>query len=181
MGFIGLVVADALAAQRLPPSQPGPLEFLGFRPGLTLSEVDSQLRRTGGEALRCQRATADTSVSECRASLADAGGRAVTLWLSAIDARTGVLTISGPVTAAQLDSWRLELERQYGPSRTYIQGTQRMLQWIRERRMLRLTWRAEPPMINASVSLVDGAVLDEWGRRRDRGPTRRSDSVSPSR
>jgi hypothetical protein len=33
--------------------------------------------------------------------------------------------------------------------------------------MLRLTWRAEGTGTTASVSLVDGRVLDGWGRRRE--------------
>jgi hypothetical protein len=53
-----------------------------------------------------------------------------------------------------------------------MQGTQRMMQWVRRGRMLRLTWRAEGTGMTASVSLVDGRVLDQWGRRRDPGAER---------
>jgi hypothetical protein len=45
-----------------------------------------------------------------------------------------------------------------------VQGTQRMLQWVRRGRMIRLTWRMEGGAQVASVSLVDGRVLDNWGR-----------------
>jgi hypothetical protein len=44
-----------------------------------------------------------------------------------------------------------------------------MMQWVRRGRMLRLTWRKEGTATTASVSLVDGRVLDRWGRRRDPG------------
>ena len=43
-----------------------------------------------------------------------------------------------------------------------------MMQWVRRGRMLRLTWRAEKGAKVASVSLVDGRVLDAWGRSRAR-------------
>jgi hypothetical protein len=43
-----------------------------------------------------------------------------------------------------------------------------MMQWVRRGRMLRLTWRAEKNSKTASVSLVDGRVLDAWGRSRAR-------------
>jgi len=39
-----------------------------------------------------------------------------------------------------------------------------MLQWVRRGRMLRLTWRLEGTGKVASVSLVDGRVLDNWAR-----------------
>ena len=45
-----------------------------------------------------------------------------------------------------------------------VQGTQWMLQWVRQGRMLRLTWRIDKGAKMASVSLVDGRVLDGWGR-----------------
>jgi hypothetical protein len=43
-----------------------------------------------------------------------------------------------------------------------------MMQWVRQGRMLRLTWRIEGREKTASVSLVDGRVLDQWrgGRAR---------------
>jgi hypothetical protein len=42
------------------------------------------------------------------------------------------------------------------------------MQWVRRGRMLRLTWRMERGQKVASVSLVDGRVLDDWGRSRTR-------------
>jgi hypothetical protein len=36
--------------------------------------------------------------------------------------------------------------------------------------MLRLTWRVEGDVTTASVSLVDGHVLDGWGARRRPAP-----------
>jgi hypothetical protein len=55
-----------------------------------------------------------------------------------------------------------------------VQGNQSMLQWVRRGRMMRLTWRLEGREKIASVSLVDGHVLDSWGRAKSRtaGPER---------
>ena len=41
-----------------------------------------------------------------------------------------------------------------------------MMQWVRQGRMMRLTWRTEKDNKPVSVSLVDGRVLDAWGRDR---------------
>jgi hypothetical protein len=106
-------------------------------------------------------------VADCRGGARDPGtGRQVELWLSAIDSVAGVLTISGVVTPEQLTEWRAALEDNYGLSRVSVQGSQRMLQWIRHGRMIRLTWRQQGSRTAASVSLIDGAVLDRWGRDR---------------
>jgi hypothetical protein len=39
-----------------------------------------------------------------------------------------------------------------------------MMQWVRSQQMIRLTWRVENNQKVASVSLVDGPVLDGWER-----------------
>ena len=84
--------------------------------------------------------------------------------MSAIDSLAGVMTLSGKVDSAQLGNWQDTLQSRYGKVVTRVQGTQRMLQWVRRGRMIRLTWRLEGGTQVASVSLVDGRVLDNWGR-----------------
>jgi hypothetical protein len=108
-------------------------------------------------------------VLECRATIADSmSGRAVALWLSAIDSVAAIVTISGPVDGDQLTAWRTSLESSYGAVGARVQGIQWMLQWIRGGQMLRLTWRVDQREKLASVSLVDGPLLDGWGRQRIR-------------
>ena len=159
------------------------LQFVGFRAGARLEELDAQLLHLGGRGLRCRRSTIDHRVTECRAALSapDLGGP-VDLWVSAIDSVAGVITISGRVAPEQLERWRRGLQDRYGTVGPKVQGTQWMLQWVRRGRMLRLTWRLERAGKVASVSLVDGRVLDDWGRSRRSVPAMRPTTaqVEPS-
>ena len=142
------------------------LEFRGFRAGARLEELDRVVRSTGGR-LRCDRAKADRHVMECRARFTDPDlGGPLKVWVSAMDSVAGVITLSSEVTGDQLDRWRESIEQRYGKVDARAQGTQRMMQWVRHGRMLRLTWRIEKGQQTASVSLVDGPVLDAWGRGR---------------
>ena len=160
-----LVAVPATVASAQPDTTA--LEFLGFRAGARLDELSAQLQRMGGGPLRCRRSRVDRRVMECRASLREPQlGGVVELWVSAIDSAAGVITLSGLVAPDQLDRWRQVLQDRYGPVGQRVQGAQRMLQWVRRGRMLRLTWRLEGLGKVASVSLVDGRVLDDWGRTR---------------
>ena len=151
------------------PSDTAPLEFHGFRAGARLDELQALLKSLDGSRLRCDRAKVDRRVTECRAVVTDAElGGAVNLWVSAIDSVAGVITISSSVGADQLDRWRQAIEDRYGRVDAKVQGPQWMMQWVRRGRMLRLTWRIERGEKVASVSLVDGRVLDAWGGHRGR-------------
>ena len=161
--------APTLRAQSVPLP---PLAFLGFEAGQSLDTVGKTVRALGGRGLRCDRSRRDRTVLECRASVVDpVSRRAVDLWLSAIDSATGVMTLSSPVSGVELDSWRSGLENAFGVVDANVQGSQWMLQWVRQGTMLRLTWRIDKGAKVASVSLVDGHVLDGWGRRRDNSVT----------
>ena len=159
------------------------LQFFGFRAGARIDELSDRLRSLGGGPLRCKRSRTDRRVSECRAVLSDPelGGR-VSLWVSAIDSVAGIMTLSGVVAPAQLDRWRYVLQERYGLVGKRVQGAQSMLQWVRRGRMIRLTWRLEAGGKVASVSLVDGRVLDDWGRPQTRvarpGPTDSATALS---
>lgn len=170
-----LLLALALAAVSTPapaasaPADSAALQFHGFRAGASLHELQSHLRTLKGGKLRCDPARADRRVSECRGGFTDPelGGK-VDVWVSAIDSVAGIITLSGDVDGGQLDRWREGIEASYGRVGARAQGTQWMMQWVRRGRMLRLTWRLERSGKVASVSLVDGRVLDAWGRSRDR-------------
>lgn len=164
--LLAVTTSVARAQSALPP-----LSFLGFEAGARLDVVSQQVQALGGSGLRCDRSKRDRSVAECRATLFDpVWSRPVSLWLSAMDSASGILTLSGPVTGEQLDGWKTELESAFGGVGARVQGPQWMLQWVRQGRMMRLTWRVDNNAKVASVSLVDGFVLDDWGRRRDQAP-----------
>jgi hypothetical protein len=164
-----LCLLPAVAPAEPAPADTAALEFHGFRAGAPLSELQTLVQRLNGGRLRCDRARRDPRVSECRAVVqsADLGG-AVNLWVSAIDSMAGVITLSRAVDSALLDHWRQTLERRYGRVDASAQGTQWMMQWVRRVRMIRLTWRRERGERTASVSLVDGRVLDGWHEPRGR-------------
>jgi hypothetical protein len=149
------------------------LEFLGFRAGAGLGELAVHIQSHGGPQLRCRQSRVDPRVHECRGSLRHEGfGGTVALWVSAMDTLAGVMMLSAAVETDQLARWRTLLEEKYGAVGTKVQGSQSMLQWVRRGRMLRLTWRVERGRKVASVSLVDGRVLDGWGRSRAEAASR---------
>jgi hypothetical protein len=167
LGLLAPLPGARLASASPPSADTAALQFQGFRAGARLEQLDTLVRRFGGGRLRCDRAKADRRVTECRASLTDpALGGSVSLWVSAIDSVAGVITLSSGVSADQLDRWRQLIERRYGRVDARVQGSQWMMQWVRQGRMLRLTWRIDRGGKVASVSLVDGRVLDAWGRSR---------------
>ena len=162
-----LLAGPRAAPAELAPADTAPLEFHGFRAGATLAELQTLLQALDGGRLRCERAKADPRVSECRTAVTDGElGERVNLWVSAVDSVASVITLSSPVSAGQLDRWRRTIEQRYGRVDATTQGSQWMMQWVRRGRMLRLTWRIERGQKMASVSLVDGRVLDAWGRDR---------------
>jgi hypothetical protein len=145
------------------------LQFYGFRAGAHIAEMNALLRQLRGSPLACELARTDRRVSECRGLLSTPQlGNKVQLWVSAVDSVASVITLSSNVESAQLERWRQSIEQRYGRVNARAQGSQWMMQWVRRGRMLRLTWRIEGAKKVASVSLVDGRVLDNWGRSRTR-------------
>ncbi len=156
----------ALALLLAPPDTSA-LEFHGFRAGARLDELHARIKGFDRGRLRCDRAKRDRRVAECRGSLRDSTlGGEVSVWASAMDSVAGIITLSAGVGEKTLDGWRRSIVSRYGRVAVKTQGSQRMMQWVRRGRMLRLTWRTERGKLVASVSLVDGRVLDAWGRSR---------------
>ena len=151
------------------PADTAALEFQGFRAGARLTEIDAVVRRLADGRLTCDRARADRRVTECRGRYTDAAlGGPVAIWISAIDSVAGIITLRSDVGGHRLDRVRDDIVARYGRVGARAQGTQWMMQWVRRGRMLRLTWRQDRGDTVASVSLVDGRVLDAWGRDRAR-------------
>ena len=162
-------LAGSAGAQVMTPDTT-PLTFLEIPAGASLAGLSSRMVTLGGNPLRCVRSSRDHSVTECRGAFRQQGSpRPIEVWLSAIDSLAGIITFKHSGTSDRLNEWRDDLERRYGAVPTQVQGTQRMKQWVRRGRMIRLTWRREADGTSVSVSLVDGRVLDGWGRDRANG------------
>lgn len=145
------------------PAQRPPLAFYGFRAGAPLADADAQVRLLLGAGLACRRSSADARLQDCRAAFPEpVTGTSLTVWLAAIDSVVGIVTVSATLSADAFEGWRTQLEATFGPRLAASEGTQRMLQWLRPSQMLRLTWRGRSERIEASVSLVDGPVLEGW-------------------
>ena len=144
------------------------MRFAGFTAGDSLPRLAAALRGHRGQRLRCTRSRADSTVQDCRSTYTDSvSRRQVEVWLSAIDESAGILTLKTEGSPAQLELWRSDLSRRYGQVETKVQGPQRMMQWVRQGRMIRLTWRTDRRAPAISVSLVDGHILDDWGKKRE--------------
>ena len=163
------VFSSSAHSQSVASADTTPLQFRGVPAGASLNALTATIRRLGGERVRCIRSSTDALVQECRGSFVDTTtGLRVDLWLSAIDSLAGIITFKSDGSSALLERWRVELERRYGKVPTRVQGSQRMMQWVRRGRMIRLTWRRERAGSSMSVSLVDGRVLDGWGQQKQR-------------
>jgi hypothetical protein len=161
--FIGI----AQTSSRRASADTSALQFHGFRAGARLEELSTVIRGRSGGRLRCDRAKRDRRVSECRGAVSDSAmGPPVAIWISAMDSAAGIITLSAELDRTTLDRWRRHIESRYGRVSSKVQGGQTMMQWVRRGRMLRLTWRTDQGERIASVSLVDGRVLDAWGRSR---------------
>ncbi len=155
------LLAAPLAAQEA--GAPSALGAFGFTAGQHLRDVAADIDQLDGGRLRCDRSRVDTRVAECRATVTVAElAEPLEVWLAAIDSVSGVLTLAGNLAPDELDALRSDLERRFGRVGARVQNQQWMMQWVRQGRMLRLTWKAQQGPKAASLSLVDGHVLDAW-------------------
>ena len=142
------------------------LRFFGFRAGTPLETAAERVDDLSGTPIACERSTVDPRVLDCRSTFSDPiTSDQVELWLSALDSLVAVLTVSGPVSPVQFHAWKSSLVSAYGEAVVVRQGSQSMLQWVRHRQMLRLTWLEFSDSTTASVSLIDGPILDGWDRQ----------------
>lgn len=105
----------------------------------------------------------DPRFTDCRGSLRPAGEGTLSLVASLVNGEVAVLMIKGSVGEAGLDRWREHLTTRYGSVSPKRERGQETWQWVRRRRMIRLTTRREDAVRVVSVSLVDGPLLDGLG------------------
>lgn len=138
------------------------LEFMGFRPGMARADIVSRVAALGG-TWSCSTSKVDARFSECRGRINPDGEGDYQLTGSMVSGTTAVLLIVGDVDDPRLDRWVQDLSSRYGQVSARLANTQAMWQWVRERRMIRVTTRIERGSRVVSVSLVDGVILDNLG------------------
>ncbi len=153
---IGLAagLAPGLAAQA---PAAAPLSFQGIQPGMTRHAVESVVASQGG-TLQCQ-ATREPRLHACTARLTVAGDLLI-VTLSLVDSRIGIALVTARLPAERIARWHAELVSRYGERQPTRHPGQESFQWIQAGQMLRLTVRREAGGLTASVSLLDGALLD---------------------
>jgi len=92
------------------------------------------------------------------------GEPALTVTGSLVDGSAAVLLVAAPVDEARLRRWVADLSTRYGEVAPQASHGQLTWQWVRQRRMIRLTTRTEGETRMVSVSLVDGPLLDGLNR-----------------
>ena len=154
---MALAATSTLSAQRKPA-----LEFMGFRPGMSAADLEARIESLGGK-WSCSTSRVDSRFSECRGHVNPDGAGEFNLTGSLVGGTTAVLLIAAEVDDVELNRWVEDLSAQYGRVTARLANTQAMWQWVRERRMIRVTTRIEGGNRVVSVSLVDGIVLDNLG------------------
>jgi len=158
---LALLLGAAPSGAQPPPAE---LQFLGFRPGAPLAEVERQAAAHGAASLTCDTARRDARVRECRGTLYADTPTPLALRAVLIGDTAAIILVTGAVPEAERLRWERAMEAAYGTVPVAAGGPQRMRQWIRRGTMLRLVWRGSPGVPEVSVSLVDGPTLDGWGR-----------------
>lgn len=105
----------------------------------------------------------DPRFTECLGRIAPPGEPALNLTASLVDDTVAVLLLSGPVANRDLQRWRAALDDRIGPATVRQSQGQTLWQWVRARRMVRITAQAGDGTRLTSVSLVDGVLLDGLG------------------
>jgi hypothetical protein len=165
-----VTVAACLAATVVSPPRAGaqePIDFLGFRPGGSRAVTEQVVRGARGE-WSCRGSSVDPRFTECLGRIAPPGEPTLILTASLVHDTVAVLLLSGPVADSDLQRWRTALDDRIGPATVRRSQGQTVWQWVRTRRMVRITMQAGAGTRMASVSLVDGPLLDGLGEPRPR-------------
>lgn len=147
-------VVSGMTAQ----ARPATLEFLGLRPGMPEAEMAGVISDLGG-TLRCA-ATTEPRLRACSATIPDADSGTLSVTASLVDGAVGIALVAASLAASRVGDWHGALADRYGEAPVQRRPGQESFQWIHDRRMLRLTVRRERGGLTASVSLVDGRLLD---------------------
>lgn len=139
------------------------MTFLGFRPGAPRAEADAAVHDNHGH-WSCDRSRSDPRFVECRGRIAPPGEPILTVTGSLIKDSLAILLLAATVTEADLQRWQTGLAAAVGPATLKQANGQLIWQWVKHRKMIRITTRIERAARVASVSLVDGILLDNLDR-----------------
>lgn len=130
--------------------------------------MGDQARGLNG-ALRCRGST-DPRIRECRGTIRGPAGAPVALLVSLVDGQAAIILLTSALAPEEADAWQTELALAFGEVTPSRQNSQLSWRWIRRGQMLRFTRRAETRGLVASISLIDGPLLDGLGAPKRRGP-----------
>jgi hypothetical protein len=153
-----LLLAAGVVSSGAAQSPGSVLEFLGLRPGMPESEMKAVIGDLGG-TFRCS-ATTEPRLRACSGTIPDPDAGVLSVTASMVDGEVGVALVSATLAPTRVGDWHAALTDRYGDAPVQRRPGQERFQWILDRRMLRLTVRREAASLTASVSLVDGRLLD---------------------
>ena len=149
------------AAAQAPP----PLEVIGYRPGMAVAQIRKLIVASGG-TFSCK-GTTDPRMKDCTGTLpfpqADPYFRVL---VSSVKDSAAVIVFSVTGTHAYSQNIVPALTEQFGKPNYEVQregGIQESWQWIRRGQMIRLVERKAGLMLEASITLTDGPLLDGLG------------------
>lgn len=138
------------------------LAFLTLTPGASRTALEATLEGWSGQ-WHCAVSLVDDRFTECRGSVTPAGEPRFDLTASLVHDSLAVLLLATTASAADLTRWVTALTGAYGPPALRNQQGLVTRQWVRARRMIRVTSRMTAGNQAVSVSLVDGVLLDGLG------------------
>ncbi len=153
-----LLLAAGVASGGTAQSPTSTLEFLGLRPGMSEPAMQAVIGDLGG-SFRCG-ATTEPRLRACSGTIPDPDVGVLSVTASMVDGAVGVALVSATLAPTRIGDWHAALTDRYGDAPVQRRPGQEHFQWILDRRMLRLTVRREAARLTASVSLVDGRLLD---------------------
>lgn len=156
---VAALVAATVVFCPAPTHAQAPLRFLGFTPGASWAATESALATHQGR-WRCSTSQVDRRFTECRGQLAPAGEPALQLTASLVRDSLAILLLTAQASDTTVARWTEALTQAYGAATVRSEHGVTARQWIRARRMIRVTSRREGGRQMVSVSLVDGVRLD---------------------
>jgi hypothetical protein len=147
-----------------------PLSFLGFRAGMPVVEATALIESTQGQ-LTCRRSI-DPRIRECTGFMPERGVvRPLSVLISSVHDSAAVIVLSGTPPPDLARTWIEDLTIDFGrPDHSAAPVSQHTWQWVRRSRMLRVIVRNPGAIVETSVTLTHGPLLDGLGAPQRKKP-----------